>query len=133
MSVSNPRVPVLYGLPKTQKPGKKMRSIASNISARTYKLSKSLVHIFIVLPQPKGLYVKNTFEFVDKLKIKDDKMMVSYDVTSLYPNIPIKEGLGEIKSWLGACDLLKSEIHCLMQPKFRCTAIILSLTVHSSS
>ena len=37
-------------------------------------------------------------DYVRKLKVKDDEILVSFDVTSLYTNVPIKETLLIIKT-----------------------------------
>lgn len=42
LHVSNPTIPRLYCLPKTHKPGNKMRPIVSSINSPTYLLSKCL-------------------------------------------------------------------------------------------
>jgi hypothetical protein len=60
---SNPAVPLLYGLPKIHKPGNKMRPINSNSNAPTEKLAKWLTRQLKQLPDPPGMYVKNTFEY----------------------------------------------------------------------
>jgi hypothetical protein len=52
---------------------------------------------------PEGLYVKNTFEFVDKIKdahIMPYDMFVSFDVEALFPSIPVDEALELLKKWL---------------------------------
>jgi hypothetical protein len=59
-TVSNPKVPRLYGLPKTHKPGNKMRPIVSNNDAPTEKIAKWINQEFEKLPKPPGLYVSAT-------------------------------------------------------------------------
>ena len=48
---NNPIIPKVYGLPKTYKPGKKMRPIVSNIGAPTDNLAKWLVKRFETFPK----------------------------------------------------------------------------------
>lgn len=108
LSVPNPKMPRLYGLPKVHKPGNKMRPIVSNIDSPTYKIAKWLVSEFNKLKTPNGLYVKNTYDFVDRIKdlhLQKDEVLVSFDVISLYPNIPIPEALQTIDEWLDSCDI----------------------------
>lgn len=72
---TNPVIPMLYGLPKIHEPTLKMRSIVSNINAPTYKLPKWIVTKFKEFHQPKGRYIKNSFDFADKMmdiKLKED-------------------------------------------------------------
>lgn len=104
----NPLVPRIYGLPKIHKPGNKLRPIISNINAPAYKLAKWILSEFKSLPQPKGLDIKNSFEFIDKIaniKLKNDDILVSFDVVSLYPNVPIPEALKYIDDWLDSCNI----------------------------
>lgn len=90
--VSNPVLPRLYGLPKIHKPGNKMRPIVSNVNAPTYKLAKWLVSEFQKIGEPKGFQVKNSEDAarrVNGLLLNDDDVMLSFDVVSLFPNIPM--------------------------------------------
>lgn len=99
--VSNPKVPRLYGMAKTHKlkdlrvaDDLKMRPVASNVDAPTEKIAKWLVKKFKKLEPPKGKSVKNSMEFtkaVENVKLTRNDTMGSYDVTALYPSIPIKE------------------------------------------
>lgn len=43
LTVSNPEVPMMYGLPKIHKEGDKMRKIASNVLSPLSKIAKWLV------------------------------------------------------------------------------------------
>jgi hypothetical protein len=79
----NPQVPWLYALLKIHKPGGKMRPIVSNISAAHAKIVKWQIPEFKSMQSREGMYVKNTFEFVDKTKnvqIMPYDMLVSFDV-----------------------------------------------------
>jgi hypothetical protein len=52
---------------------------------------------------PEGLYVKNTFKFVDNIKdvhIMPYDILVSFDVKALFPSIPVDEALELLKQWL---------------------------------
>lgn len=101
LNVSNPVLPRLYGLPKIHKPILKMRPIVSNINAPAYKLAKWLVSKFKQLHQPTGKDVKNSLDFVDRIKnvkLKEDEIMVSFDVVSLYPSIPLRMAIIAIKN-----------------------------------
>jgi hypothetical protein len=64
--VANPQVPRLYVLPKIHKPGGKMRSIVSNISAAHEKMAKWLVPEF-ESTRPPEVHVQS-FKFVDNIK-----------------------------------------------------------------
>lgn len=130
LSVPNPIVPRLYGLPKIHKPGNKMRPIVSSIDAPPYKIAKEVVAELRMLPPPPGLFVKNTYDFVDRLKdiiLQEDEILVSFDVESLYPNVPIPEALQILNNWLGSCDipdekadiLFRATKFCMEQNEFQ--------------
>jgi hypothetical protein len=63
------------------------------------------------LPDPPGLFVKNTQEFLEKLKdiqLAQDEVLVSFDVEALYPSIPIPEALKQFDTWPKTLKLEKS-------------------------
>ena len=83
----------LYGLPKIHKPNIPIRPILSAINIPNYKLAKFLIPSIEHLT--KSEYVlKNSREFFETIKdfnLPKTSKMVSFDITSLYTNIPIKE------------------------------------------
>ena len=89
---------ILYGLPKTHKPGPlKFRPILSALGTVNYNLAKFLVPL--LEPLTKNDYtVKNSFEFVEETsQLKLDKcVMASFDIESLFTNIPIDETINII-------------------------------------
>lgn len=112
LKVSNPIVPRLHGLPKVHKIPLKMRPIVSNISAPTYKVAKWLVKTFNGLNSSEGRYVKNSNDFVEKIKdvrIGDDEIMVSFDIVSLYPNVPLPAAIESIVNWLRTTNTTESQ------------------------
>ena len=116
--ISNPKMPALYGLPKIHKIGDKMRPIVSNIKAPTSKISKYLVKKFEDLNYPKGLAVKNSIDFVNKLKdveIKNNEVMVSFDVVGLFPNIPLDVAFTAIENFLESTSLKDSDQEILLK------------------
>lgn len=105
LMTSNPSVPKLYCLPKTHKDttNLKMRPIVSNCNAPTENISKWLVNEFNRYPKPTGLYVENCHEFCDKMKnvrVGENESIVSFDVESLFPSIPIPDTLIILENWL---------------------------------
>ena len=89
----------IYGLPKIHKIKSKddklkLRPIISSIGTYNYKLAKYLttkLSPFI----PKEHCVKDTFTFINNInQLKcSNKYLISYDVVSLYTNIPLKESI----------------------------------------
>ena len=82
----------MYGLPKVHKNGYPIRPIMSAIGTFNYKLSKFLVPILspITLNQ---YTVKDTFNFVKEICNKNYEhcTLASFDIKSLFTNIPLKE------------------------------------------
>ncbi len=88
------RAGVLYGLPKMHKEGAPVRPIISAIGTYNYKMAKWLTGILTPLWKESPFMLKNTFEFVNKVKeinTDTDKFMFSFDVESLFTNVPIDE------------------------------------------
>ena len=89
---------LLYGLPKTHKRGKlTFRPILCALGMFNYNLAKFFVPL--LEPLTRNEYtVKNLFEFVEEIsKINCDKcVMASFDIESLFTNIPIDETINII-------------------------------------
>ena len=87
------RLAHLYGLPKTHKERLAMRPILSATQTYNYGLAKCLEEKL----QPlfyKQYTITYTFEFADEirvLQITNDDILVSYDVSSLFTNVPLEE------------------------------------------
>jgi hypothetical protein len=84
----------MYGLPKVHKPNFPLRSIISAIGTHSYKLAKFLVPL--LRPFSTNTFtINDTFTFVKELrelKINtNDVIMASFDVKSLFTNIPLDE------------------------------------------
>lgn len=102
LETQNPRVPVLYLLPKIHKdltnpPGRPIVSgTGSVLQTLAIYLDQFLKPIVNRLPR----CLKDTKDFLvqlNKLDFKDVTLLGSFDVTSLYTNIPHDEGLCSIK------------------------------------
>ena len=82
----------LYCLPKTHKERFAIRSILSATQTYNYALAKWLD---VKLTLPFNRYtVTDIFEFANKtreLEIANDDIMVSYDVSSLFTNVPLDD------------------------------------------
>ena len=90
--------PRLYGVPKTHKSGVPLRPILSMVNAPQHELAKWLAEVLKpVVRKYSDHVIKDTFDFCDaideSLVDHDAKelFMCSFDVTSLFTNIPITE------------------------------------------
>ena len=98
---SDPIPPRLYGSIKAHKPEKNfpMRVTVSTLAMPSYGISKYLVDIIQPTLSKNHHKVKNTRSFVSQAQIweiEPDEIQVSYDVTNLYPSIPIDEAIDVI-------------------------------------
>lgn len=85
--------PKLYGLPKIHKQNIPFRPIVSSINSPAYGLSKFLAKILKNLTTNSKYNVKNSLEFkekISKIKIETGEILVSFDVVSLFTNVPIQ-------------------------------------------
>ena len=87
--------PKLYGLPKTHKPNCPLRPILSMIGSPQHKLAKYLTSILTPVSDRFSKYtVKDSFSFVELIKSipsSSNIHMCSYDIKSLFTNIPLME------------------------------------------
>ena len=87
----------MYGLPKIHKNYCPLRPILSMIGSPQNNLAKYLVKILVpVLDKFSNYSLKDSFQFIDKIKlIPSSKVkssyMISYDIKSLFTNIPVVE------------------------------------------
>jgi len=84
---------MLYGLPKIHKPDVPIRPILSALKTFNYNLAKFLVPI--LKPITTNEYtVHNSFDFAKQLStisLENNVIMASFDIQSLFTNIPLKE------------------------------------------
>ena len=83
----------LYGLPKIHKVGNPFRPIVSSIGTFNYNLAKFLVPIISPLTSNEHT-IDNSTKFVNELVGSDlphNFVMASFDVESLFTNVPLKE------------------------------------------
>ncbi|CAB4043783.1 Hypothetical predicted protein, partial [Paramuricea clavata] len=89
----------LYLLPKIHKrlrnvPG---RPVISNCGTPTERASEFLDHHLKPIMKAGKSYIRDTGHFLDKLKeigkVPENALLVTADVTSLYPSIPHEDGL----------------------------------------
>ena len=104
LNIENYRPCRLYMLPKIHKSGIPGRPILSSLLHPTNRISTFIdEHIKGYVPKTKS-YVRDTQHFIKRIleipPLKEGDLLVSFDVVSLYTNIPNKEGISVIKKWL---------------------------------
>ena len=95
--------PRFYVQPKMHKSGVPIRPIVSYVGSPLYNLSKYIANILkaYVKDENKNAKDSTTFSnYITNVPIEDDKIMVSFDVTSLYTNIPLIATLNIIKDYV---------------------------------
>ena len=99
--------PRFYGQPKMHKPGVPIRPIVSYSGSPLYNLNKYIANILKTYVKHENNNAKNSTTFSNYIRnvpIEDDEIMVSFDVTSLYTNIPIIDTLNIIKDYVHSDD-----------------------------
>ncbi|KAJ8019162.1 hypothetical protein HOLleu_42440 [Holothuria leucospilota] len=84
----------IYGLPKVHKEGIPLRPIVSSINSPSYNLARHLADILPPLSGKRMSYIKNSQHFVErakKISIETTDILVSFDVVSLFTNVPIND------------------------------------------
>ena len=84
---------ILYGLPKIHKLGTPIRPILSAIGTFNYNCAKFLVPLLSPLTT-NSFTIKNSISFakeINSLEINPNFVLASFDVTSLFTNIPLDE------------------------------------------
>ena len=95
--------PRFYGLPKIHKPSVPLRPIVSCIGSPSYQLSKYIASIISPLAGKTSSHVLNSKHFAETMRdvtIGEDESLVSFDVTSLFTNVPIGEAVEIIRDRL---------------------------------
>ena len=85
---------IMYGLPKIHKEGSPIRPIISSIGTYTHKLAQYLDEIIKPGLSNNEFMIKDNFDFVNimsETKINQDEYIVSFDVSSLFTNVPVNE------------------------------------------
>ena len=92
--------PRIYGLPKIHKPDVPLRPIVSCIGSPTYQLSKHITSLISPLAGHTSSHVKNSRHFTEMIgsvHVESDEILVSFDVSSLFTNVPVDEAISVIR------------------------------------
>ncbi|XP_049868146.1 uncharacterized protein LOC126368293 [Pectinophora gossypiella] len=117
--------PRLYGLPKVHKTGVPLRPIVSQINTPTYDLAKHVARVLQNLVGHTSSFVRDSRQFVDflsRMNVEKEEVMVSFDVESLFTNVPVQECLEVVKKKLHdnniPMEYAKLVEHCLLSSYF---------------
>ena len=93
LSPKSSRLVHLYGLPKTHKANLSMRPILSATGTYNFNLAKWLEEK--LKPLSVNEYtITDVFDFADEIRsspMNEEDILVSYDVTALFTNVPLSE------------------------------------------
>ena len=83
--------PRIYGLPKVHKPDVPLRPIVSLYTSPTYQLSRHLSTLLTPLVGKSPSHVRNSRDFVNFITEQqlNQEVLVSFDVVSLFTNVPM--------------------------------------------
>jgi hypothetical protein len=112
--------PRLYGVPKIHKNNVPLRPIVNTIGSPTYNIAKYLTTLLKPHIGKTSSYIKDSTHFIEKIKdlqLERDDLLVSFDVVSLFTNVPIKEVLQHIDS-LFPKDIVSLYEMCLCESYF---------------
>jgi Reverse transcriptase (RNA-dependent DNA polymerase) len=91
---SDPRPPRLYGLPKIHKTGVPLRPIVSAVGSPTHPAARYVANLLQPFSGLVDSYVRDSRHFIERLqqiRTEEGDILVSFDVESLFTNLPIPE------------------------------------------
>lgn len=98
-----PSLSQFYAIPKTHKPNLPLRPIISNTNCTTYKLSKWLANnLKFLVGNISTSHIKNSVSFIQSIKNINFSQYnpVSFDVVSLFTNVPVLFTLELLETYL---------------------------------
>ena len=99
----HPKIPTLYGLPKTHKPNVPMRPITSAIGSTPHRIAKAISKILTpLLGTISPSHIRHSGHLLEQIRNIDTNNMslASLDVESLYTNIPVDKCLDALRDHL---------------------------------
>lgn len=105
LKVKDPKMPVLYGLPKVHKAGVPLRPVVSSINCPTMHLAKLIDITLQPLVTSSKVYLRDTKHFLQVLEgLKSQDLsnckLFSLDVEALYPSVPHEGAVEAVKTLL---------------------------------
>ena len=119
---SGSQCPKLYGLPKTHKAGIPTRPILDMSNSVQYKISKLLIKILEPVSSKFSTFcIKDSFSFVEVIRKTSltPSNMCSFDIKSLFTNVPVDE---TIKICLN--ELYNPDLPAPLIPKDVCLSLL---------
>jgi hypothetical protein len=104
--------PHLYGLSKIHKPGIPLRPIVCSVGSPCYSLAGFLHETLSLLAGKSESFIKNSGHLVQLLKsvnLQSLDNLVSFDVVSIFSNVPVNEALLVIRNKLHNNDTLAEQ------------------------
>ena len=105
VSVMNPTLAYMYGLVKTHKPNNPIRPIISSVGSVSYKLSKYLAKLLSpFVGTVSDSFILNSEDLTNKIKtlnLNYRYKLVSFDVKSLFTNVPLDDILNFLPEIIG--------------------------------
>ena len=90
------QLPRLYGLAKVHKASVPVRPALSMPGLPYYRIAEKVTKWLSVIPQSKiNCTSKKTVDHLKMMSLDPDEMMISFDVISLYTNVPVDEAIEE--------------------------------------
>ena len=87
--------PRLYGLAKVHKKDTPLRPVLSMPGSAYHKIGKQIATWLSVVPECQiNTSTKKICDSLKNVKLQPDEELVSFDVCSLYTNVPVKEAIG---------------------------------------
>ena len=112
LSPTKTRIPRMYGQPKIHKANYPLREIVDSTGSVAKEVDKYISRILKKYVGKTEYYVKNSAHFVESIKdmkVEDDEILVSYDVTALYPSVPQNEAIDIIHEILSGDENLREK------------------------
>ena len=86
-----------YGRVKLHKESRPLKPVVATCGTCSYALARRLSKLLRPLVGSAGRILRNTNDLVDTMEdihLRENEMLVSYDVKSLFTSIPVEESLG---------------------------------------
>ena len=101
--MDNPRTPIIYFLKKLHKNPISVRPIVSNVNSPTCQLSAFMDILLKPIVNRYDHILKNSVQVINELEAStfpSNSILVTADVSSLYPSIPIDESISVILDFI---------------------------------